>query len=111
MGNLSLKAKLLSSYLFCAFCVAAVGVLGYWGSHRTSTTYQHVAEVNLPNSLALTQMRGSEKDMIVAVTLLPGKHASAAEVEKSKQMADTAAGKFDAAQKKYLNIPFAPGEE
>ncbi|WP_207750256.1 hypothetical protein, partial [Clostridioides difficile] len=26
-------------------------------------------------------------------------------------MADTAAGKFDAAQKKYLNIPFAPGEE
>lgn len=107
----SLKVKLMMSFIFCGCCLLAVGGAGFYGLQETQEKFGHVANVNLENMASLGEMQTAQRDMIIAVSLLLGTHASDAEIKNSLDMADKATLSFENAVKVYESIPWAEGEE
>ncbi|KAB8033570.1 HAMP domain-containing methyl-accepting chemotaxis protein [Fluviispira multicolorata] len=111
INGLSLKAKLVNSYIFCAICILATSLSAYIGLKQTIETFTHVSEVNLENMVALGKMQTAQRDIIIAVSLLLGSHSTLSEVTLSKNIATKAENEFEKAAKIYEGIPFVAGEE
>jgi methyl-accepting chemotaxis protein len=109
--NLSLRIKMLAAFSSIAFCLLIVGGVAYVGLEGVISQYDHVVEVNFENAVALGKVRASQKDVIIAISLLLGSHASADDLKNSQSKLTAAFKDFEEAAKTYEASPWAPGEE
>lgn len=109
--SLSLKSKLLLSFAFSSFLLLLVGGLNYKSLEEVVFDYKHVAEINLPNSILLSEMNHQVMVMsqIISVVGMPG----VSEAEKKQLISDyqKAQKVFDDITKKYMSVPFQDGED
>lgn len=108
--KISLKLKLISSFLFLAILLLVVGLTGWQSLKSVSANYGHVAKINLGNMNTLRKMiRTSQQSARAAVQVLIAKDAGEiAELEKAYSAAKT---EYAAADKAYNEIDFVEGEE
>jgi methyl-accepting chemotaxis protein len=107
--SISLKSKLLMLCFTLASVSLVVGLAGYFGLQRVSRVYDHIADVNLPNTRTSGEMLGEFRRIRVLLRTLglPG---------ITRQVADQAVAdakleieKFEKSAKHYTEIDYAPG--
>lgn len=108
--RLSLKAKLLSSYLFCISCALAVGGAGVWGIDHLHDAYAHITTEIFPSVKIVSHLIAAQKDVSNIVATLTGVHASEKDLAtQSERMAD-AEKNLEAAVKTYDKAHKEPAE-
>ena len=111
MNQISLKTKLILGFGSLALLLAGLGATSFYQLREVSGKYEHVVNVNFPNTVFLTRMRGLQKDVVIQAAGMSGAHLTPEEIkaaEVSIQKSETA---FAETSKGYLEIPFVPGEE
>ncbi|MBS1962308.1 MAG: methyl-accepting chemotaxis protein, partial [Bdellovibrionales bacterium] len=109
--NMSLKGKLLSYAGLMSFILLAVGGNGLWSLTRVTHLYNGIAEVQMPNVVASTEMEILEKSIVLDLHALQDAKFGSDEFKKFQDdLKSSYAGLADAV-KEYEGIPFGPGEE
>lgn len=111
LSKLGLKMKLLFAFGLILGFLVIIGLVSFVSLNKVTDKYSHIAEVNLPNAIYLSNIQAAQKDSIIAVSTLLGTNATPADVETQLKFLDTAIQQYEAAAKAYENIPFVLGEE
>ena len=109
--KLSLKGKLIGLCMFLAVLTGAVGGLGCFTLKRVIGAFEHISKDAFPNSMALMNLRGYQKDMVIIATKVYDNHVVGADLKELVDNANDTYKKFEEIAKVYEALPFADGEE
>lgn len=109
--NLSLKAKLLFLCGTLLFFTVMVGGVSFWGIKKIDSHLDRVAHMSLPNIKSADAMYLTYSKIRIALRTLGLPGISKAEEEASVQTVLDLITKYEAENKKYLEIPFSSGEK
>src|SRR3954462_15341406 len=78
LSQFSLRARLISAFVFLSILVLAVGLISFRALNTTAGYYEHVATINLPNTDKLGEMRADAMESFYRLvqTMLPGNDAA-----------------------------------
>lgn len=96
------------TFILINACISALGVNGLT---KVTSTYEHVAAINLPNAEALGRMLNDQKDIVTyiqEIVTLP--ETSAERADGLKKLQEAVAG-YEKTDKWYQDIPFVDGED
>lgn len=110
-NKLSLKFRLISAFLGTALLMLPVGYLGVRALKNCSEKYEHVAQVNMPNSSNVAAMRGWAREYFGLVLQLSLIGNSPDEHERLIKKLKTSIDNFDRYDREYNKIPFVEGEK
>ncbi len=108
---ISLRGKLISSYVFCMLCLLIVGGAGYFGQQKTTASYSHVSDVIVPNLKSIGTIVSAIKDANVVIGTLAGTHSTAAEVAEQQKILNEIYQRLGDGITAYEKSPWGPGEE
>jgi methyl-accepting chemotaxis protein len=109
--RLSLQAKFFLIFSVIGLFMILISGIGYYALYKTSITYAHVVEINLPNAVELAKIRGAQKDLVAITALLVGKSVNLEKYEDSKKEIIAVHERFQKASKTYEDVPFVEGED
>lgn len=102
---------MISVFSFVAMILAAVGGMTYSTLLKTRQAYARIISLNLPNLVAVSDMRTMIRKIELAYALL-GLATSEADVASARELLESSRAKYIAADQAYLKIPFVcPGEK
>ena len=106
----SLNWKMRMAFTVSAVSLAVVGYCSFYGLQQVEQKYEHVANVNLPNSLLVETMKSSsDKAMSLMIqSAIIGNDEK--ELKRLSGRYEDTIKKFDEAVAEYKKVPFAPGE-
>ncbi len=111
MKNLGLQAKLFILSGVLLFMCALTGVVGYFITQSVVSSYQKIAEFDLPNIQAILSAQAVNRSARLQVFRLatPGLSKENKEIAIKNFNEDWKV--YDQRIKEYLDVPFGPGEE
>ncbi|MGE3759118.1 MAG: MCP four helix bundle domain-containing protein, partial [Pseudobdellovibrionaceae bacterium] len=62
--KLSLSTKLISMFALSSILLLVVGLIGTYSVKKVSEEYSHIAEINMPNSVLILEMRLAMNDSL-----------------------------------------------
>jgi methyl-accepting chemotaxis protein len=107
----SLKAKLIAFALFGGVCLLVVGGVGIYALKNVSDTYQHVSNVNLPNTQKLSRLLIAQRDMAGVVLSLVNTQNTREAALKGYENYKKFVEDFEKTAREYEAVEFAEGEE
>ncbi len=110
-SRLSLKAKMLLAFVSISMLLLVVGGIGWVFNKNVVSIYTVITNQNLPNVQAIGRMRCRAQE--VNRTMLRSDDGRQCYQELSKYAKDfqESLGIYADFTKKYLDVPFVPGEE
>lgn len=109
--QLSLRGKMMFGILTFIFINAAISALAIKGLNKVSSTYDHVATINLPNSESLSGMLNDQKDILSLVQQYTALPEGAPEHETITKEVSELFAHYEKTDKWYQDIPFVDGED
>lgn len=109
MKTLRARLALICGLLSLALCI--VGITGFVSLKTVSSTYEHVAQVNLPNALLLQQMSLATGNSIRQIIRLGFSGLPDKEIEYLAGRFNDYAKKYEESDARYKAAPFAEGEQ
>lgn len=106
----TLRARLALICGMLAIALVIVGATGFVSLHTVGNTYNHVAEINLPNATILQQMSTSTGSAIRQLVRLGYTQISDDEIANLEKKYHDYAEQYTIADKKYQDVPFVEGE-
>jgi methyl-accepting chemotaxis protein len=109
-ANLSLKAKMLMSFIGISLLLLVVGGIGWYSNKQVVAIYNVIATQNMSNVQAIGRMRYRAIDLnrtLLRATIADNKEG----VTKYTGEFNESLDKYAELTKKYLEVPFFPGEE
>lgn len=107
----SLKFKITGAFVANTAVLLIVGGITYYYVSKTMAVFNDIVSLNIPNLKELNTMHIAEKRLEIAVGDLIGESNTAKQLEEAESAEKQAIETFDAATKRYEEIPFEPGEE
>ena len=106
----SLNWKMRMAFTVSAVSLAVVSYSSFHGLQEVEEKYEHVANINLPNSMLVESMKSSsDKAMSLMIqSAIIGNDEK--EIKRLRGRYDDTMKKFDEAVAEYQKTPFAPGE-
>ena len=111
MGKMSLKLKMYSMFGFAAFMLVLVGGLGFYGLNKVAYDYDHIAEVNYPNSVTILKMQTEVKEMFYILTQLTLNGNDEKEIDRLVGKYQKAKEEYTRLDAVYTALDFVEGEE
>ncbi len=109
-SKFSLKTKMVSAFVGISLLLLVVGGIGWYSNRQVVQIYDVIANQNLPNVQALGRIRYRAQE--VNRTMLRSVMArNPQELEKYSNDFKESLVVYDDLTKKYLEVPFLPGEE
>jgi len=99
--HFSLRTKMTMAFVIVAICLLTVGGISFVALAKVSSKYSHVADVNLPNTVQLTKMRGLAKDLRTIMNMLGLPQNDQAEVERIHKLFDDNIKSYDETDHSY----------
>lgn len=109
--TLSFKVKLLGLCLFMAGISTMIGFIGYQGLERVEGSYGFVADTSLPNLENINDMYLSYRSVRINLRTLGLPGLTKEQGQHYVTAALDAIADYEKSEKKYLSLPFQPGEE
>lgn len=106
----SLNWKMRMAFSASALSLAVVGFASYKGLQQVEEKYEHVANINLPNSLLVEAMKSSSDKVMSLMIQSALVGNSEKEMKRLSGRFDETMKKFTDADEEYQKVPFAPGE-
>ncbi|MBC7467393.1 MAG: methyl-accepting chemotaxis protein [Bdellovibrio sp.] len=111
ISHLGLKGKMVLGILSFIFINACISAFGVNGLTKVTSTYDHVATINLPNAEALGGMLNDQKDVVTYIQeLVTLPESSNEHAVFLKKVQESIAG-YEKTDKWYQDIPFVEGED
>ena len=106
---MSLKQKLVGSYLFMALIIVVVGGIGFFTQKDIIADYTHVTDINLANILVLGEMSHSiqEGQMLAELAFI---NKDKTKVKEIIAEINEVIAAFDKNDTIYQSVPFSEGE-
>lgn len=110
-SRFSLNVKLQSAFAVSALTLVVVGGIGALTVSTLKSSLDGITSFNLPNIIALADMRYDTQKVKTGVTQLALPNVSSDERRESLAIITSALADYKTWDKAYLSVPFAPGEE
>ncbi len=111
LSKLHLKYRIFLSFFFVSLFLLLVGGLGYINLLKVIESYNHVADINLPNLEKMTDMRESVRIIKSEINFILGFSKGHEEDAKvSLSLIEAQMKHYEVADKSYNDIPFVEGE-
>lgn len=110
-SRLSLDVKLQSAFTVSALLLVVVGGIGALTVRNLEESLNGITAYNLPNVIALADMRFDTQRVKTGATQLGLPNSTADERRESLNVIQSAIADYTTWDKAYLGVPFAPGEQ
>lgn len=114
-SNMKLKSKMLLAFASCAVLLMIVGGIAYRSLKEVAEKYEHVAKNNLGNAIALGYMNlfstAISSDLRAYALKYNGGNLTEDEAKTFRKTFDNDINAYEDANKAYLSIEFAEGED
>ncbi|MGE0632237.1 MAG: methyl-accepting chemotaxis protein [Pseudobdellovibrionaceae bacterium] len=109
--KLSLSTKLISMFALSSILLLVVGLIGTYSVKKVSEEYSHIAEINMPNSVLILEMRLAMNDSLRTLLQLSIPGNGPDEIERLSKNIKKFSDEYRETDKKYQAVEFAPGED
>lgn len=109
-ASFSLKTKMLSAFICLSALLLVVGGIGWYSNRQVVGIFSVISNQNLPNVQAVGRLRYRAQEAN-RVMLRATMSKAPEEVARYAREFEESLSRYDEFTKKYLEVPFLPGEE
>ena len=110
-SHLTFRTKLLLAFALVSIFLLAVGAVNFWALSRVTQIYEHVTHINVPNIVAVTEMREAGFDTRVILNKLVLPNIDQAELDKLYKAFEQDQDAFAKQKADYEQVEFTEGEK
>jgi methyl-accepting chemotaxis protein len=111
LNRIGIQGKLLSICALLSFFTVIIGIGSIVTLKNVSERYERISSFNLPNVHALDEMLSYYRRSQIYLSNLAISEITPEESEFRIKEVNSSILSYEAAEKRYLDIPFSPGEE